>query len=112
MVTRLILAILVALSLVAAPGPAFAGPAAGCTMEAGPAMDGMRDMSDMDGDHDKMACCTPDCAIGCPAGVVPGAGTNASDEPFAALPFAGMIARTPSSLDPGTADPPPRPSFL
>ncbi|MBX3562667.1 MAG: hypothetical protein KF780_12755 [Sphingomonas sp.] len=110
--TRLILTILVALSLVSAPGAAFAGPAAGCTMEGMSAMNGMRDMSGMDGDHDKMACCTPDCAIGCPAGVVPGAGTSGSDEPLAALPFAGMIARAPSSLGPGTADPPPRASFL
>lgn len=97
--TRFLLTILVALSLIGAPGPALAGPAMGCTMDGA---------SGMDGDHDKMACCTPDCAIGCPAGVVPGGGPYVAEDEIVAAPLIEVSARALPSVGPGATDPPPR----
>jgi hypothetical protein len=98
--TRLILAILLALSLASATGPALAGTAAHCPM----AMTGA-------GDHQDMGCCTPDCApdcaLVCPGAVVPSAGGVAAepqDRQSAAMRPVEMLP----SRGPGAADPPPR----
>lgn len=62
---KLIVAILIALSFIGSPGAARAAPSVSCTMAG--ADEGMAP------DHEKMGCCTPDCATPAPAAVLPGA---------------------------------------
>lgn len=99
-VTRFVLAILLALSLASATGPALAGISAHCPM----AVSGIAD-------HQDMGCCipdcAPDCALVCPGAVVPSAGGVAAeprDRQSAAMRLVGML----SSRGPGATDPPPR----
>lgn len=97
---RLFLLIWLALSLAAAPGPAFAAPAPDCGMAS----------SDM-ADHQKMGCCTPDCALASPAAAV-----LPSDLAFPAVdPQPRLTAAAPTealpSVNPAATDPPPRTSF-
>lgn len=99
----MILAILIALSLVASPGPAFAAPSPACSMPGAGTGNPV--------DHDKMDCCTPDCAVSCPAAVVP-----AGNLPGPTAPPTGDLAWAPvatdlHSIDPAALDPPPRPSL-
>jgi len=99
-VLKLILAFVIALSLVGSPGQAQAAPSASCTM---PGAD-----SGSAADHEKMGCCTPDCATPCPPamlsnsllGVVP-------LEPAALAVWLPTHAGLTSS-NPAAADPPPR----
>ena len=96
---RLFLAILVALSLAAAPGPAFAGPVPDCAMvDAGSGM----------GDHEKMACCTPGCAVICPTAALPTDGFQIPSIDQSSLPAMVPPAAELASADPAAADPPPR----
>ena len=100
---RLIALIVLALSLALASGPAFAIPAADCSMAAS-SSSGMS--------HDEMDCCKPDCAPSCatlcPAGVVPAiGGAQAPADPIRMqLTSLGPVPL--HSTDLSTTDPPPR----
>lgn len=100
---KFILAILVALSLIGSPGAARAAPSVSCTMVG--ADEGMAS------DHEKMACCTPDCATPAPAAVLPVADVDEDVvepvELLAAQPEQGSLP----SIILSTDDPPPRPFF-
>lgn len=101
--TRFILAILIALSLIGSSGPAFAAPAPDCSM-AGAAMGGPAD-------HDDMGCCTPDCAISCPAALIP---PDSLPEPSVLLTSArAWMPKTSAlhSVSPTAIDPPPKPTL-
>ena len=97
---KLILAIVIALSLVGSPGQARAAPSVSCTM---PGAD-----TGNAADHEKMGCCTPDCATPCPSALLPsGALDVAPLEPDAiavGLPTHSGL----TSLNHAAADPPPR----
>lgn len=99
-VTRFVLAILLALSLASATGPAFAGLSAHCPM----AVSGMAD-------HEDMGCCTPDCApdcaLACPGAVVPSADAMAAEPQGRQGAMMPPIEVLPSR-GPAAADPPPR----
>ena len=99
-VTRFLFAILLALSLASAPGPALAGPSHDCPMAG--ASSGMAD-------HETMDCCTPDCALAClPAAALPSAGAGVrATEPIAA-PSVPSLASALPSISPAAIDPPPR----
>lgn len=102
-VMKLIVAILIALSMIGSPGAARAAPSVSCTMAG--ADEGMTP------DHEKVGCCTPDCATPAPAAVLPGADVDED----AVDPFALLNARPePGSLPSiilSTDDPPPRAFF-
>lgn len=101
--TRFILAILIALSLAGSPGPAFAAPSPACSMPGAAVGNAV--------DHDTMDCCTPDCAVSCPAAVVPAGGLS---EPSVALTSDKVsipVVAGLHSLNPAAVDPPPRPSL-
>ena len=93
---RLILAILLALSLVGS-GPAFAGPSSDCPMARSMPM----------GDHQKMGCCTPDCAVAAPSAVLPVADIGVPDLPESPVPALAPASAL-HSVSPAAADPPPR----
>ncbi len=99
-VTRFVLAILLALSLASATGPALAGISAHCPM----AMSGVSD-------HQDMGCCTPDCApdcaLVCPGAVVPTAGGVAAESQDRQSMAVRLVDMLPSR-GPGATDPPPR----
>ena len=60
---KLILGILIALSLIGSPGAAIAAPSASCTMAGAGAGSAV--------DHEKMDCCSLECATPCPSAVLP-----------------------------------------
>ena len=97
--TRLLLAILLAMSMAMASGPAFAGPSPDCAMAH--SSSGMVD-------HQKMGCCTPDCALACVPAML---GAEAVDlttvEPNAA-PAPVSLTAVLASVGLAAADPPPR----
>lgn len=100
---KLIMALLIALSLIGSPGAARAAPSVGCTMAG--AEEGMAP------DHDRMSCCTPDCATSAPAALLPGADVDGD--------AVGPVALLNTQPEPGslpsiilsTDDPPPRACF-
>ena len=100
---KFILAILIALSLIGSPGAARAAPSVSCTMAG--ADEGTA------ADHEKMGCCTPDCATPAPAAVLPAADLDGDPvQPVAlldALPEPGSLPSIILSMD----DPPPRAVF-
>ena len=97
---KLILAFVIALSLVGNPGQAQAAPSASCTM---PGAD-----TGSAADHEKMGCCTPDCATPCPPALLPSGVLDAAPLELAALAIwlPGHTGLT--SSNPAAADPPPR----
>lgn len=100
---KIIIAMLVALSLAAAPGSAFAAPSSGCTMpgaESGMAMD-----------HEKMGCCTAECAIPAPAAVLPVDALEVSKADPVSGPSATLKANSLPSINLAAVDPPPRNLF-
>jgi|GEM_PF-4498585 len=100
---KFILAILIALSLIGSPGAARAAPSASCSMAG--ADEGTA------ADHEKMGCCTPDCATPAPAAVLPANGLHADPvEPVALLDSKPEPSRLPSIIV-WTDDPPPRAFF-
>lgn len=101
--TRFILALSIALSLIGSPGPAFAAPSPTCSMPGAAVGSPV--------DHDEMGCCTPDCAVSCPAAVVP---ADALPEPTVVLTGDATwvpMATGLHSINPAAVDPPPRPSL-
>lgn len=100
---KFIWAILIALSLIGSPGAAQSAPSLSCTM------DGSAEGKAVD--HEKMACCTPECATPCPSAVLPmGALEHEAVEPVALLRWQ-PAASSLSSITPSMVDPPPRPYF-
>lgn len=103
-VIKLMLAILIALSFVGDPSGAQAAPSVSCTMpgaDHGAAVD-----------HEKMKCCTPDCATPCPSAVVPS--TRFGNEPMPGLAIAAAVSAIDGlpSISHETVDPPPRAFFV
>lgn len=100
---RLIAMIVLALSLAVASGPAFAVPAADCSMAAS---------SSSDMSHDEMDCCKPDCAPSCatlcPAAVVPAIGGAEAPAELIQMQLAALSPAPLHSTDLSGADPPPR----
>ena len=101
-VTRLFLAILIALSFVSGPATAVAAPAATCTMT-GP--------MDSDADHSTMDCCTPACAVSCPPALIPMGGAPAPSDEVASAALWMPAAEEHPSFNPSALDPPPKFSF-
>ena len=100
---RFILAILIALSLIGSPAAAPAAPSVSCTMAG--ADEGTA------ADHEKMDCCTPDCAAPAPAAVLPGADLDRDPlAPIALLDGQPEPGSLPSIIL-STDDPPPRAFF-
>lgn len=100
---KLIVAILIALSLIGSPGAARAAPSVSCTMAG--ADEGMA------ADHEKMGCCTPDCATPAPAALLPSGDINSDPvEPVALLSGQSEPGSLPSIIL-STDDPPPRAFF-
>lgn len=98
-VTRLLLVILLAISMVASSGPAFAGPAADCQMS---------HMSGGMGDHGKMGCCPPECAVTCPPAMLPAVALDLPVIGPSPLPVAMPWLDALRSFNPAAVDPPPR----
>ena len=99
-VLRLLLAIVIALSLLGSPGAARSAPSVSCSM---PGAD-----HGQAADHEKMRCCTPDCATPAPSAMLPNGSLGA-----ASLEPAKIAVWIPSYLElvavnPAAADPPPR----
>ena len=100
---KFILAILIALSLIGSPGAARAEPSVSCTMAG--ADNGMA------ADHEKMGCCTPECATPAPAAVLPNADVDGDAvEPVALVDGQPEPGGLPSIIL-STDDPPPRAFF-
>ena len=105
---KLLWAFLLILSLASGPVAAHTVPVAACTMT-GDEMAEADMMGDATGsDHDKMPCCSPDCATTSPAAVLPRASTGptATQPPSSPIVHAAVDGLT-SALLP-TDDPPPR----
>lgn len=99
-VMKFVWAILITLSLIGSPSAARTPPSLSCTMPG--AAQGMAV------DHDKMACCTPDCATPCPPAVLPvGAFDHEPVEPLAIVGWRPTAANF-RSIKPSMVDPPPR----
>ena len=97
---KLILAILIALSLIGSPGAATAAPSESCTMTGA---DG-----GMAADHEKMDCCSPECAAPCPSAVLPLADLGEDGAaPVAIADWQAVPGRLPSILL-SSDDPPPK----
>ena len=100
---KFILVILIALSLIGSPGAARAEPSVSCTMAG--ADQGMA------ADHEKMGCCTPECATPVPSAVLPYADVDrAAVEPVALLDCQAEPGSLPSIIL-SADDPPPRAFF-
>ena len=102
-VIKLLLAIVIALSLLGSPGAARSAPSVSCSM---PGAD-----HGQAADHEKMGCCTPDCATPAPSAMLPSGPLGAP--PIGPTKIAVWV---PSYLElvptnPAAADPPPR-AFL
>ena len=97
--TRLVLAILLAISMAMSSGPAFAGPSPDCAMaRSSPGM----------ADHQKMGCCTNDCAVACVPAVL---GADPVDLPSvepSVAPAVVSLAPVLTSVGRAITDPPPR----
>ena len=99
-VIKLLLAFVIALSLLGSPGAARSAPSVSCSM---PGADHGQAV-----DHEKMGCCTPDCATPAPSAMLPSG-------PLGAAPIgpSKIAVWVPSYLqlvptNPAAADPPPR----
>lgn len=100
---KFFLAILIAVALIGSPGAATAAPSVSCTMAG--ADDGLA------ADHEKMACCTPECATPAPAALLPANDLDRSPvEPVAVLNGRPELGSLPSIIL-STDDPPPRAFF-
>ena len=100
---KLLWAILIALSLIGSPGAAQAAPSVSCTMAG--AAEGKA------ADHEKMPCCTPDCATPCPTAVLPLLDLEQdSMEPLGIADWRPAPTRF-RSITPSIVDPPPRTFF-
>lgn len=100
---KFVLAIFIVLSLIGGSGAAIAAPSAGCTM------DGAREGTALD--HEKMGCCTPECATPAPAAVLPAANVDGDAVEQVALLDAQLEPVRPPSFILSTDDPPPRAFF-
>ena len=100
---KFILAILIALSLIGSPGAARAAPSVSCTMAG--ADEGTS------ADHEKMGCCTPDCATPAPAAVLPAGGLHRDLVKPVALVDGPQEPGSLPSIILSTDDPPPRAFF-
>lgn len=98
-VTRFFLAILLAISMAGASGPAFAGPPAGCEMARIPS--GIAN-------HDKMGCCPPECAVPCPTAMLTTASVDLSAIEPGSVPTTERLANMLPTFGPAASDPPPR----
>ena len=102
-VIKLFLALLISLSLFGSPGAARSAPSVSCSM---PGAD-----HGQAADHEKMGCCTPDCATPAPSAMLPSGPLSA-----ALIEPTKIAVWVPSYLElvptnPAAADPPPR-AFL
>lgn len=97
---RLILAILIALSLVSGPSPASAAPSVDCSMPG--AAEGMA------ADHEDMPCCTSDCVVSAPAALLPESDAERASPIFKSLPVVTAPAGVLAAINPAALDPPPR----
>ena len=78
---------------------AVAATAPECTMAA---------MADMEGDHDDMGCCTPECATACPAVAISFDGTAMPASLTApSIAEKGVVSAL-GSIAPESLDPPPK----
>lgn len=102
-VTRFMLLILLALSLASGSSPAFAGRSGDCRMTGA--------THQMPMDHEKMGCCTPDCAVTCPPAMLPVSDMDMDQPPASATLPVMALAEAFHSLNPAAIDPPPRTSF-
>ena len=102
-VTRMFVAILIALSFVSSPAPALAAPQSACDMSAHDFSEGTS--------SEKMSCCDQQCAAPCPPAVVPPVGTGAAALPPVEPAWELVSTSAPSSTL-GAADPPPRTFFI
>ena len=114
-VTRFLLAMLLAFSM-AVSGPAFAAPTHDCPMGAAasemamPA--GMSTSSGMPMPHERMGCCTSDCALVSPPAMVPTDEVMVSTMDLEAIPAVTPVLVALRSFNPAAADPPPRPGSV
>ena len=100
---KLVMAILIVLSLIGSPGAAEAAPSVSCTMagaDVGTAAD-----------HEKMGCCTPDCATPAPAAVLPQDSLGVDQIGPVTILNLKPDQRHLSSINLGADDPPPRPAL-
>lgn len=97
---KLILAILIALSLIGSPGAATAAPSVSCTMSG--ADEGMA------ADHEKMDCCSPECAAPCPSAVLPMSDFDENGTEVVGLTDWRAVPGSLPSILLSTDDPPPR----
>jgi len=95
-VTRFLLAILLAISMAATSGPAFAAPAADCPMGGGMV------------DHSKMGCCPPICAVTCLPAVLDDAAVDVPTVEPSSIPATALAPVALPSVTPAATDPPPR----
>lgn len=93
-------AILMALSAIGSPGVVQAAPSLSCTMPGADAGEAA--------DHEKMKCCTPDCATPCPPAVVPSLFFDNEPMVLTEIAAAVPVANGLPSIDHETVDPPPR----
>lgn len=100
---KFILALLIALSLIGSPGAAKAAASETCTMVG--ASEGFA------ADHEKMGCCTPECATPVPAAVLPDGGSHGDPIKPGPLLEASLVAGRLPSIILTTDDPPPRSFF-
>lgn len=100
---KLILALLVALSLIGSPGVAVASPPVDCTMTAMG--------KDMAADHEKMGCCTPNCAVASPAALLPASGSQGGPVEHVSGAYWPPVAGGRRATMLLTEDPPPRTFF-
>ena len=100
LVIRLFLAIVVALSLLGSPGAARSAPSVSCSM---PGAD-----HGQAAEHEKMGCCTPDCATSAPSALLPSGPLGAPPiEPTVIAEWVPVYLELVPS-NPAAADPPPR----
>lgn len=98
---KFVWAMIIALSLAASPSAARTPPSVSCTVSG--AAQGMA------ADHDKMACCTPDCATPCPPALLPVAAFGHEPvEPLVSFEWRPPVGSF-RSIKPSMVDPPPRP---
>ena len=97
--TRYVLAILLAISMAMSSGPAFAGPSPDCAMAH--SSSGMVD-------HQKMGCCTPDCAVACVPAMLGAAVVDLPAVEPSTVPAAISLTAVLASAGATATDPPPR----
>ena len=98
--TRLLLAILLMLSLAIGSSPTFAAQAGDCRRAGA--------TRQMPMDHEKMGCCTPDCAVTCPPAMLPASDEGVGQPPSGDALRSIALAEAFHSFNPAALDPPPR----